>query len=264
MTSRRRIVGGLAAALILALVGVAIARNGNGGNHKAATTTTTATPTSTSPPSSTAPATTPPTTGAPPPVVTVAPTTCCSQGTAPTTTTVATSPTTPIGRPEEFTGSLDMSAPLPVDTSVAWVGEDLQIQVLVRNGSDHAFVIGDPTGRGAHVSVSLVCSHLDGLANWSLPVVGFGTRWPPDDNTGIISHETVRASDIGNMTCRAAFVRGGSTPTFDPVSHAMISHDVTIVAPLPNIPAVHRVVVATRPVSTSTTTAPPTTTIARG
>ena len=247
MTSRGRVIGGsIAAAVMLVSAGVAIARSGRGGNEHRTTKTTpststvpeTSAPTTSPPATSTAPATTP--TVAPPPPVTV----------PPPTTTVAP-PATPIARPEDFTGSLGLQPALPVATSVVHVGDDLQIGLLVRNGSGHTFVIGDPTGARLRVTVSLVCSHLAGLANWSLGIVRGGTTWPSDDNTGITSHEIVRAGDVGNMTCRIAYVRGGTTPVFDPVSNGMISHDVTIVAPLPNIPAVHLTVLATTRVSGS-------------
>jgi len=141
------------------------------------------------------------------------------------------------------------------------VGEDVQIAVLVRNGSTHSVVIGDPTGAGDSVRVALVCSHLGGLANWSLPVVGPGTTWVPGDDTGIVTHEVVRTNDIGQQTCQVGFVRGGSEPRLDPISNSMVSHDVTIVAPLPHLRAVRLLVVAAPAASTSTnpsatTTAP--------
>jgi hypothetical protein len=144
---------------------------------------------------------------------------------------------------------------------VVHVGEDLQIALLVRNSSGHAIVIGDPTGHHARVQLALVCSHLGGLANWSLAFSSSGSQWPPEDNTGITTVDVLEAGDIGTQTCEIAFVRGGGTPVFHKISNGSIGHDVTIVAPLPSIPAVQFTVLpASISTSTSTTTSADTTT----
>jgi len=204
--------------------------------------------------STTAPKTIPPPTVPPPAssLPTASRTTCCIAGAVPTTVTISGPAVPPVAQRQDFTGSLAIGTQGQAAPVVERVGGELQIGVLVRNGSDHPFVVGDPTGQGYAVNVALVCSHLGGLANWSLPIVDAGTRWIPGDNTGIISHEVVQPSDIGRQTCQVAFVRGGSAPRFDPISHAMISHDVTILASLPNLHAVALIVDPLPAQSTST------------
>jgi hypothetical protein len=263
---RRRawlVVGAVTLAVLLTLAAVvAMTRPG----HRPASAAAAPTPSASTAPTSSTALTTTTTTLATTTSTTIMalppPPTCCPAGAGPPSETVAVPTSPPRVQLPDLTGVLGVGTS-DVQPAVGHVGEDLDLGLLVRNSSGQAIVIGDPTGHHVRVQLALVCSHLSGRANWSLPFTSSGSQWPAEDNTGITNAALLDASDIGRQTCEIAFVRGGRNPVFVKLANATISEGVTIVAPLPNIPAVHFTVVPaavdSTPTSTSTTPADTTT-----